>query len=69
MFEKLGVTEGQGHNSYMFWRPVFVRVSRFSGNVYVSDCVTHTVKCLSSKGEIIYEFSTTDVLEYPDNFI
>ena len=45
------------------------RVSRLTGNVYVSDWDAHTVRCLSPKGGIIYEFSTTDVLEYPDNFI
>ena len=65
----LGVTEGQGHNSYMFRRPIFVRVSRFTGNVYVSDWVDDTVTCLSPKGEVIFEFFNTDVLKLPDNFI
>ena len=65
----LGVTEGQGQNSYMFWWPMFVRVSRFTGNVYVSDLTADTVTCLSPKGEVIFEFSTTDALEYPYHFI
>ena len=34
--DTLGVPEGQGHNSYMFRRSVFVRVSRFTGTVYHS---------------------------------
>ena len=65
----LGVTVVQGHDSYMFWRPVFVRVSRFTGNVYVSDFVAHTVRCLSAKGEVIFVFFNTQALKYPDNFI
>ena len=65
----IGVTEGQGHNSYMFRRPVFVRVSRLTGNVYVSDWTEHTVTCLSPKGEVIFQFLNTNALKYPDNFI
>ena len=31
----LGETEGQGHNYYLFRRPHFVRVSRFTGNIII----------------------------------
>ena len=65
----LGLTEGQGHNSYMFRRPHFVRVSRFTGNVYVSDWAAHTVTCLSPTGEVIFEFLNTHALECPEAFI
>ena len=65
----LGVTVAHGHNYYKFRRPVFVRISRFTGNVYVSDWAAHTVTCFSQTGEVIFEFRKTRALEYPEGFI
>ena len=65
----LGVNGGEDWKSYMFRRPVCVRVSRFTGNIFVSDWSAETVTCLSPKGDVIFKFKNTDVLVGPDNFI
>ena len=69
LIRTLGVTEIQGQSYYMFRRPISVRLSRFTGNVYVADWAAHTVTCLSPTGEVIFQFSNIDALENPVDFI
>ena len=64
----LGVTEVQNQNYYTFRIPYYVRVSRFSGNVYVSDWGAEKITCLSPTGGVIYEFSHESLAD-PGNFI
>ena len=65
--DTLGVIDAQNFD-YMFKSPYHVRVSRVSGNIFVTDWYTNTITCLSTTGEIIYEF-TNDNLQSTQHFI
>ena len=43
-----------GTNSFVF--PFYVAVSRLGDKIYVSDRDTHTVSCLSSDGDILFQY-------------
>ena len=57
----LGINDAQNFD-FMFGGPYHVRVSRVSGNIFVTDWFKDTVTRLSPTGWKIYEFSTDSLV-------
>ena len=57
----LGINDAQNFD-FMFGGPYHVRVSRVSGNIFVTDWFTNKITCLSPAGWKIYEFSTDSLV-------
>ena len=42
--------------TYVVKEPLYIAVSAFSGKIFITDCETHTLTCLTSDGQLVYQF-------------
>lgn len=59
---KIGVNHDQDR-SFMFERPSYMTVSQVSGKIFVTDCRLFTVTCLTSDGNIVYQYNDKDLVD------
>ena len=42
--------------TYMLKTPLYIAVSAFSGKIFITDWETHTLTCLTSDGQLVYQY-------------
>ena len=47
--------------TYMLKDPLYIAVSTFSGKIFITDCKTHTLTCLTSDGQLVYQYKDEEV--------
>ena len=47
--------------TYMIKTPLYIAVSAFSGKIFITDVETHTLTCLTSDGQLVYQYEDEEV--------
>ena len=61
--ERRRICKSNNTGTYIFKDPNYIAVSAFSGKIYVKDSLTSILTCLTSYGQLVYQFKDEEVLE------
>ena len=59
--ERRRICKSKETATYMFKDPNYIAVSAFSGKIYVTDNLTHILTCLTSYGQLVYQYKDEEV--------
>ena len=54
--ERRRISLSRKMGTYMLKQPWYIAVSAFSGKIFISDLETHTLTCLTSDGQLVYQY-------------
>ena len=56
---RISLSRKMGTN--MLKEPQYIAVSAFSGKIFITDCDTDTLTCLTSDGQLVYQYKDKDL--------
>ena len=59
--ERRRICKSNNTGTYMFKDPNYIAVSAFSGKIYVTDSLTRILTCLTSYGQLVYQYKDEEV--------
>ena len=59
--ERQRICKSKETGTYMFKDPSYIAVSALSGKIYVTDSLTRILTCLTSYGQLVYQFKDEEV--------